>query len=90
MSILAVERSKLRPGVHFINACGVRLRVVIDMDRPRPDSYAAKPVVILHGFTGSAESMETVSETLSARHLVVRLELIGHGGSESPTRPENY
>ena len=49
-----------------------------------------EPVVILHGFTGSAESMESVAESLRVNYAVFLLELIGHGGSESPPDVEHY
>lgn len=41
-------------------------------------------VLVLHGFTGDAESMASVSQGLRARFRVFRLELVGHGKSESP------
>jgi len=41
-------------------------------------------VVVLHGFTGSVESMEDVATRLRARHRVVRVDLVGHGSSEAP------
>lgn len=62
----------------FVDADGVRLRAVVE----GPES--APPVLILHGFTGSAESMACVAEPLSVDHRVARLELVGHGESESP------
>jgi 2-succinyl-6-hydroxy-2,4-cyclohexadiene-1-carboxylate synthase len=61
---------------------GVRLRVV--------DEGSGEPVLVLHGFTGAAESMEAVSKGLRDRYRVVRLELIGHGGSESPFDRARY
>ena len=44
------------------------------------------PVVVLHGFTGSAQAMEPLTERLAAR-LPARLicpDLVGHGDSDSP------
>jgi 2-succinyl-6-hydroxy-2,4-cyclohexadiene-1-carboxylate synthase len=41
-------------------------------------------VVLLHGFTGSVESMEEVARRLRVRHRVVRVDLLGHGSSDAP------
>ena len=62
----------------FVDADGVRLRAVVE----GPES--APPVLVLHGFTGSAESMAAVATPLAADHRVARLELIGHGESDAP------
>ena len=62
----------------FVDADGVRLRAVVE----GPES--APPVLVLHGFTGSAESMAAVSAPLAADHRVARLELVGHGESDAP------
>ena len=48
------------------------------------------PVVVLHGFTGDAESMECVSQGLADRYRVLRLELVGHGKSDAPAELEAY
>ena len=84
--------TRLRRGEHFLDACGVRLRVVVDYDRDRDreGESPSVPILVLHGFTGSAESMESVSDSLRSRYTVIRLELIGHGGSESPADPKCY
>lgn len=61
---------------------GVRLRVVSEGE--------GEPVLILHGFTGSAESMEGVSDRLRAHFRVHRVDLVGHGQSESPSNAEAF
>jgi len=61
---------------HSIDVGGLRLRAV--------EAGAGAPVLVLHGFTGDAESMESVSEGLRGCYRVVRLELVGHGDSDSP------
>lgn len=61
---------------HFVDAAGVRLHVLEEGDGPA--------VLVLHGFTGDAESMAPVSMGLGARFRVFRLELVGHGKSDSP------
>lgn len=61
---------------------GVRLRVVSEGE--------GESVLILHGFTGSAESMAGVSDRLRERFRVHRVDLLGHGESESPARAEAF
>lgn len=68
--------------VRFVEAAGIRLRAVLD--------GAGVPVLVLHGFTGAAESMAGVAEALAPSHHVVRLELVGHGESEAPVALEAY
>jgi len=53
-------------------------------------SGSGTPVVILHGFTGGASTMIGLSEQLSARHLVIVPDMVGHGGSSIPTRVSAY
>lgn len=43
-------------------------------------------VLLLHGFTGSSESLGCIADAL-AGHRRIRVDLIGHGSSESPTGP---
>jgi len=62
----------------FVDADGVRLRAVVE----GPES--APPVLVLHGFTGSAESMACVAAPLADDHRVARLVLVGHGESDAP------
>ena len=49
-------------------------------DGPR----AASPVVLIHGFGGSLHRWERAVPALAERHRVIRLDLLGHGGSEKP------
>lgn len=62
----------------FVVANGVRLRAIVE----GPET--GKPVLVLHGFTGGAESMEGVASPLATRCRVARLELVGHGESDAP------
>jgi len=70
------------PQIRFVEAAGVRLRAVVE--------GRGRPLLLLHGFTGDAESMEGVSDALRDRHRVVRLELVGHGESDAPRDPSCY
>jgi 2-succinyl-6-hydroxy-2,4-cyclohexadiene-1-carboxylate synthase len=65
-----------------IPAAGVALRV--------RSEGAGEPVVMLHGFTGRSESLEPVAEGLRDAWRVVRVDLVGHGGSDAPSTPEAY
>ena len=68
-----------------VDAAGVRLRARIVRV-----SLRAKPVLVLHGFTGAIESMDGVIDAFAGSRPVVALDLVGHGGSQSPSDPEAY
>ena len=53
------------------------------------DEGAGRPVVLLHGFTGSVETMAGVAEQLAAWRRV-RIDLVGHGRSPTPADPAAY
>ena len=42
------------------------------------------PVVLLHGATESMNWFEELGPLLGARHRVIRIDLLGHGGSDKP------
>jgi 2-succinyl-6-hydroxy-2,4-cyclohexadiene-1-carboxylate synthase len=63
-------------GSRKIAAGGVNLHAVVEGDGP--------PVVLLHGFTGSAASMAGAAAGLRDRHRVIRIDLVGHGASDAP------
>lgn len=48
------------------------------------------PLVALHGFTGSVESMEGVARALAARRPIWAVDLVGHGESACPAEPRAY
>lgn len=70
----------------FVDAAGVRLRALVEGER----EGAGRSVLVLHGFTGDAESMAGVAGALRADRRVARLELVGHGGSAAPATLESY
>jgi 2-succinyl-6-hydroxy-2,4-cyclohexadiene-1-carboxylate synthase len=47
---------------------------------------AGRPLVLLHGFTGSIGTWEPVRTLLGSRHRVVAVDLPGHGRSPAPPR----
>jgi 2-succinyl-6-hydroxy-2,4-cyclohexadiene-1-carboxylate synthase len=67
---------------HFVDACGVRLRALVEGQ--------GTPVVLLHGFTGGCESVTDLAQRLSARHRVMRVDLVGHGQSDAPRERSAY
>jgi 2-succinyl-6-hydroxy-2,4-cyclohexadiene-1-carboxylate synthase len=52
----------------------------------------ALPVLLLHGFTGSAEAWgeELLAELAATGRRVVAVDLLGHGGSDVPAEPSRY
>jgi 2-succinyl-6-hydroxy-2,4-cyclohexadiene-1-carboxylate synthase len=48
------------------------------------------PLVLLHGFTGSARSWGRFGELLCARFTTVAVDLVGHGESDAPGDLEHY
>jgi 2-succinyl-6-hydroxy-2,4-cyclohexadiene-1-carboxylate synthase len=48
------------------------------------------PIVVLHGFSGSTETMAPLTDQLVDRHRVLSLDLVGHGFSEKPTDVDRY
>lgn len=65
---------------NFVEAAGVRLHA---RTVPCEDDDAV-PVVILHGFTGSTESMRGVVAELCEARTTVCVDLVGHGCSDAP------
>ena len=51
----------------------------------REDGRAAAPaVVLIHGWTGSIHWFDRITPLLAKRYHVIRVDLLGHGGSEKP------
>lgn len=42
------------------------------------------PIVLIHGFGAAIDWWDAIAPTLAASHRVIRLDLIGHGGTEAP------
>ena len=49
---------------------------------------SGEPILVIHGFTGSALAMKSLSALLPGRKIIP--DLVGHGRSESPTSLEAY
>lgn len=54
------------------------------------DAGSGEPVVLLHGFTGSAANWRGVMEILASHYRVLAIDLIGHGRSDSPDTVARY
>jgi 2-succinyl-6-hydroxy-2,4-cyclohexadiene-1-carboxylate synthase len=54
------------------------------------DVGQGSPMLLLHGFSGSAHSWSEQMSTWSASHRVIAPDLLGHGGSDAPGDPFAY
>jgi 2-succinyl-6-hydroxy-2,4-cyclohexadiene-1-carboxylate synthase len=54
------------------------------------DSGDGPPLVLLHGFTGSASSWKSHILIFEKRFQVFAIDLLGHGGSDAPADPLRY
>lgn len=54
------------------------------------ETGSGPPLVLLHGFTGSAAEWYDLLPTLANGRRVIMPDLIGHGASEAPTDPARY
>lgn len=48
------------------------------------------PLLLLHGFTGSAESWAGVAEALASSHTLIMPDLLGHGRTSAPPDAARY
>lgn len=51
---------------------------------------AGRPVLVLHGFTGSAETMHVLAQPIAQTKFVLAPDLIGHGRSDAPATVDSY
>lgn len=51
---------------------------------------SGRPLLLLHGFTGTADSWSQQIEAWSADYRVIAPDLLGHGGSAAPADPAEY
>ncbi len=49
-----------------------------------------EPLILLHGFTGSAAQWQPQVEAFAGRFRVVTVDLLGHGRSDAPRDPQRY
>lgn len=48
------------------------------------------PLLLLHGFTATARSLDALSESLAGAHRVIAPDLVGHGASDAPREVAPY
>jgi len=51
---------------------------------------SAPPVLALHGFTGCAASWRFLGDAFGGRYRLLAVDVLGHGGSDSPRDPRLY
>lgn len=49
-----------------------------------------RPLLLLHGFTGSSQNWQELIPTLSSRFQIIAVDLLGHGRTDSPPDPARY
>jgi pimeloyl-ACP methyl ester carboxylesterase len=74
----AETKSAEADGGRIIDLRGADLQVRED------GSAAARPVVLIHGWTASIHWFDRLTPLLTNRYRVIRVDLLGHGGSEKP------
>lgn len=58
---------------------------ILDQGNPQ-----GSPIVLIHGYAGSMHWWDELAPLLEKDHRVIRVELLGHGGSEKPGSEERY
>jgi len=44
------------------------------------------PIILIHGFSAALDWWDDIAPDLAHDHTVIRLDLIGHGGTEAPVK----
>lgn len=71
------------PGGKILHLDSVDLQV-IDQPAVEPTDQG-EPIVLLHCFACSSQWWDPIVPMLNEHHRVIRIDLLGHGGSEKPT-----
>lgn len=53
-------------------------------------SEGKRPLLFLHGFTGSSANWQTHMKTHAPQRQTIAIDLLGHGGTDAPTDPTRY
>ncbi|MCP3909893.1 MAG: 2-succinyl-6-hydroxy-2,4-cyclohexadiene-1-carboxylate synthase [Actinomycetia bacterium] len=73
-----------------VRSAGLDLTLAV-REHPAPArSGSAPPLVVLHGFTGSARTMDVVAEPLAVGRRALGVDLVGHGHSDAPASVAAY
>lgn len=62
-----------------------RVQVVAEGPTAVPARRAGPPIVLIHCYSCSLHWWDRLTPSLAERHRVVRVDLLGHGGSEKPS-----
>ncbi len=54
------------------------------------EAGAGEPLILLHGFTGSARNWDSILPCLSHHYRIIAIDLPGHGDTDSPANVERY
>jgi pimeloyl-ACP methyl ester carboxylesterase len=85
-----LRASGLEPTDGFFNASdGVKIHY-IELSPAKP---AGAPVILIHGYTGTAHGnwfLNGIADALAAKHRVVAIDCRGHGKSEKPHDASKY
>lgn len=65
--------------IRYVDAAGIRTRIV--------EAGSGRPIVLLHGVTGSAESWARNVLALAQHGRVMAIDMVGHGFSDKPDVP---
>ncbi|MCC7292394.1 MAG: alpha/beta hydrolase [Phycisphaerales bacterium] len=85
LTILLACASQAAAQDQFFESAGVKLRYI--------ERGQGEPVVLIHGFSGSAETgwiFNGVLPALAPEYRVIALDCRGHGGSDKPHEPDKY
>ena len=69
-------------GATIVEIEGLSLHVTIEGDGP--------PIVLLHGFTGSADTWRDLTDRLAVEYRTIAPDLVGHARSEAPAAVARY
>ncbi len=73
-----------------VRSAGLDLTLAV-REHPSPaSSGSAPPLVVLHGFTGSARTMDVVAGPLAVGRRALGVDLVGHGHSDAPANVDAY
>ncbi|HWY18809.1 MAG TPA: alpha/beta fold hydrolase [Solirubrobacteraceae bacterium] len=78
--MLSAETKPAHADIGFI----VRLPHGDDLQAREDGLHSAPAIVLLHGFDGSLHWWDAITPALAAHHRVIRVDLLGHGGSAKP------
>lgn len=78
--MLSAETKPAHADIGFI----VRLPHGDDLQAREDGLHSAPAIVLLHGFDGSLHWWDAITLALAAHHRVIRVDLLGHGGSAKP------